>query len=171
MNRLLLLRHAKSSWDDPGLADDARPLAGRGRKAAPRVGRELCARGWTPQRVLISPAARTRQTWDLMAAELTRAPVVTFAEALYMGTAERLLGEVQQSPEQVDTLLLIGHNPGLEELAKRISSPDSDPLALARLSKKFSTAALACFVFDEPWADLRFNRARLTELLRPKDLD
>lgn len=171
MKTLLLLRHAKSSWDDPALADDQRPLAERGRKAAPRMGREIAARAWLPDRVLVSPAVRTRQTWELVAAELPGAPDAAFPQNLYMGTPEQLLAEIRQAPEEVATLLVIGHNPGMEALAKRLAGADSDRAALAQMEKKFSTAALAVFTFNEPWADLRFGKARLAEVRRPKDLD
>jgi phosphohistidine phosphatase len=170
MKQLLLLRHAKSSWDDPALADFDRPLAPRGRKAAPRMGRELAARGWLPQSVLSSPAARTRETWSLVAAELPGAASATFPKALYMATPERLLTKVRKTPESVTALLLIGHNPGLEELAALLASEDSDPRALKRLATKFPTAALARFQFDSKWAELHAGAARLSHLIQPRDL-
>jgi phosphohistidine phosphatase len=171
MKRLLLLRHAKSSWDDPSLADIDRPLAPRGRKAAPRMGRELVSRGWVPQFVLASPAARTRETWSLLAAELPAPPAATFPKALYMASPERLLAQLQKTPETITTVLLIGHNPGLQELAQRLASPDSEAMALARLTNIVPTAALARFEFDGKWPGLGFGGARLTHCLRPKDLE
>jgi phosphohistidine phosphatase len=171
MKQLLLLRHAKSSWDDPALADMDRPLAPRGRKAAPRMGRELAARGWLPQSVLSSPAARTRETWSLVVAELPAPASATFPKALYMATPERLLAQVRKTPESVTALLLIGHNPGLESFAQQLAASGSEPGPLARLTEKFPTAALARFVFEGEWAGLHFAGARLTHFLRPKDLD
>jgi phosphohistidine phosphatase len=171
MKQLLLLRHAKSSWDDPALADFDRPLAPRGRKAAPRMGRELAARGWLPQSVLASPAARTRETWSLVAAELPGPATATFPKALYMATPERLLNHVRKIPESVSALLLIGHNPGLEAFARRLAASGSEPEALARLTEKFPTAALARLVFEGEWARLDFAGARLTNFLPPKYLD
>ena len=78
MKHLLLLRHAKSAWGDPSLADIDRPLAARGRKAAPQMGRELATRGWAPQTVLVSPARRARETWELVAAKLSEPPAAAY---------------------------------------------------------------------------------------------
>jgi phosphohistidine phosphatase len=170
MKTLLLLRQAKSSWDDAALADIDRPLAERGRKAAPRMGRELVRRGWLPDAALVSPARRTRQTWELIAAELPAPPHTHFPKRLYQATAEQLLTLVLKTPEADDTLLLLGHNPALEDFAKRLSGDNSDAEAMARIAEKFPTAALARLVFDDEWKELRFGAARLTHCLRPKDL-
>jgi phosphohistidine phosphatase len=170
MNSLLLLRHAKSAWDDQALADIERPLAPRGLKAAQAIGRELAARGWHPDQVLVSPATRTRETWKLVAAELPDAPDPSFPRMLYRATPEQLLQQVQKTPKKIGTLLMLGHNPALGDLAGQLAGEGSDAAALARLKEKFPTAALARFLFDDTWADLRFGSARLTHLLRPKDL-
>ena len=171
MKQLLLLRHAKSSREDPELDDFDRPLAPRGLNAAPRIGREIATRGWLPQSVLSSPAKRTRETWSLVAAELPDPATVTFPKALYMATPERLLTQVRKIPESVTALLVIGHNPGLEQFARRLAASDSEPEALARLAEKFPTAALVRLVYDGAWAGLDFASARLTHFLRPKDID
>jgi phosphohistidine phosphatase len=170
MKTLLLLRHAKSSWDDTGLADFDRPLAPRGLKAAPRMGRELAWRGWLPDAVLVSPALRTRQTWELVAAELSDPPAAQFAKGIYDASADRLLAEIRKTPGTADNLLVIGHNPGLEDFAGQLAADSSDAAALARLREKFPTAALARFVFDGVWDQLHTGAARLAHLLRPKDL-
>jgi phosphohistidine phosphatase len=170
MKTLLLLRHAKSSWDDTSLADFDRPLAGRGRKAAPRMGKEIMARGWLPDAILASPAKRTRQTWALVAAELPGTPKAVFPKALYMAAPEQLLQKIRKVAARKTTLLLIGHNPGMEEFAALIAGEDSDEGSLARMSEKFPTAALARFEFDGEWAKVRRGTARLTHFLRPKDL-
>ncbi len=171
MKRLLLLRHAKSSWDDPSLADFDRPLAPRGRKAAERMGRELASRDWLPQRALVSPAVRTRETWEVVAAPLPGAISVDFPDTLYDATAQDVLSEIQRTPKAVKTLLILGHNPGLEDIARRVAGDNSETKALQRLREKFPTAALASFDFDGKWAELGFGRARLTHFLRPKELD
>ncbi len=171
MKTLLLLRHAKSSWDDSSLADFDRPLAIRGRKAAPRVGRELEQRGWRPDAALVSTAKRARQTWDLVAAELSAAPRPEFRGALYDASAGQLLVELRQAPAAAATVLLIGHNPGMEDLARRLAGDGSDAQALKRLREKFPTAALARLRFEGDWADLGAGAARLSHCLRPKDLD
>jgi phosphohistidine phosphatase len=168
MKKLLLLRHAKSSWDDPSLDDFDRPLATRGREAAPLVGGELARRDWAPEMVLVSRAVRTRQTWELVAAELGAKAAVEFAEGLYEASPQALLAEIGRTPEGVGTLMLIGHNPGLEELAKLLAAKDSDPDALKRMREKFPTAALARFKFDGRWSDLEAGTAKLTHFLQPE---
>lgn len=170
MRQLLLLRHAKSSWDDASLADFDRPLAARGRDSAPLVGRELAKRGWLPELALVSPAARTRETWDLVAAELKEKPAAHFPKPLYEASAQTLLAQVRRASESTRVLLLVGHNPGLEDFARQLAGNNSDEKALARLSQKFPTAALARFKFDGPWAELDAGAARLSHFLRPKDL-
>lgn len=171
MKTLLLLRHAKSSWDDTALADFDRPLAKRGRGAASRMGKELAARGWLPDAVLVSSATRTRQTWALVEAELPEAPKAIFSKALYMAAAGRLLQHTRKAPETAATLLLLGHNPGIEEFAALLAGAGSDDASLTRMGEKFPTAALARFEFEGAWTDLRRGKARLTHFLRPKDLD
>ncbi|WP_394891085.1 SixA phosphatase family protein [Mesorhizobium sp. AaZ16] len=168
--KLLLLRHGKSSWDDPALADFDRPLAPRGRKAAERMGRELAARNWLPQLALVSPAVRTRDTWELVAAALSGSVSADFPYSLYDATAEDVLSEVQRTPNAVKMLLILGHNPGLEDLARQLAGDNSEKKALQQLREKFPTAALARFDFDGKWPELGFGRARLTHCLRPKDL-
>lgn len=171
MKTLLLMRHAKSSWDDPSLADYDRPLAPRGLKVAKRIGRELAVRGWLPDRALVSPAARTRKTWKLISAELPGKPKVDFPETLYATPAEKILAEIRKAPKKADTLLVLGHNPGLEDLARQLAGEESDADPLERLRKKFPTAALARLAFTGEWRDLKPNSARLTHFLTPKELD
>jgi phosphohistidine phosphatase len=168
--KLLLLRHGKSSWDDPSLADFDRPLAPRARKAAERMGRELAARNWLPQLALVSPAARTRETWELVTAALLGSVSADFPDSLYDASAGDVLSEIHRTPKAVKTLLVLGHNPGLEDLARRFAGANSEAKALQQLREKFPTAALARFDFDGKWAELGFGRARLTHCLRPKDL-
>ena len=168
--QLLLLRHAKSNWDDPALADFDRPLSGRGLKTAPLVGRQLAKRGWLPDLALVSPALRTRDTWRLVAAQWPVSEPVEFADALYSATAADILTQVQHAGASTRCLLVIGHNPGLEEFARRLAGAGSDAAAINRLSRKFPTAALARFVVDGDWTDVAFSAGRLTHFLRPKDL-
>lgn len=171
MKTLILLRHAKSSWEDRDLADFDRPLAPRGRKAASKVGRALAERGWTPDRVLLSPAARTRQTWDSIAAEMGDVrPDIRLDETLYAAPPGALLAALRKTSEDVADLLLIGHNPGLEELARDLSGDGSEPGALAQMIRKFPTAAFARLTFTGQWRTLDIGLARLLEFLRPKEL-
>ncbi|MER8571966.1 histidine phosphatase family protein [Mesorhizobium sp. M1338] len=168
MKQLLLLRHAKSSWDDPALDDFDRPLTDRGLKAAHLMGRELAARDWLPDLALVSPALRARDTWRLVAAELPAHPKVVFAKALYDASAADILSQIHQVDPSGGSLLVIGHNPGLEDLARQLAGPGSEAKARKKLEERFPTAALARFVFEGDWSGL--SCARLTHCLRPKDL-
>lgn len=168
--QLLLLRHAKSSWDDPDLTDFDRPLSGRGLKTAPLVGRELARRGWLPDMALVSPALRTRDTWRLVAAEFPAKVPTEFFRALYDASAGDILDLMRQMDNSVLTLLVVGHNPGLEGLARLLSGPASRSSALRTLAEKFPTAALARFVVEDDWPKLALGSAELTHCLRPKDL-
>lgn len=170
MKHLLLLRHAKSSRDDALLADFERPLAARGRAAAPRIGRELARRRWLPDAALVSPALRTRQTWDLVAAELPARPAAAFPPTLYEAAGETLLAAIRQTPAEVEDLILVGHNPGMEDLADALAGSGSAAAALARMREKFPTGALARFAFDGTWAGLDAGSARLSHFIAPKDL-
>ncbi|AEH89589.1 histidine phosphatase family protein [Mesorhizobium sp. B1-1-9] len=168
MRQLLVLRHAKSSRDDPKLADFDRPLAERGLKTAPLIGRELAARDWVPDLALVSPALRTRDTWRLVAAELPMHPRSVFAEALYDASAADILSQIRLADPSNGCLLVVGHNPGLEDLAKQLAGSGSEAKARKRLEEKFPTAALARLVFEGDWSGL--SSARLTHFLRPRDL-
>src|ERR1700747_2679052 len=118
MRRLLLLRHAKSSWAEPGASDHARALNRRGQEAAPRIGAYLARHRLIPDAVLCSTARRTRETWELVAAEAPAAPPPpTFAERLYDATPRTLLDVFRRADPAAESLLVVGHNPGLQEVA------------------------------------------------------
>ncbi|WP_137933757.1 SixA phosphatase family protein [Mesorhizobium comanense] len=168
MKQLLLLRHAKSSWDDPDLDDFDRPLAERGVKAARLMGRELAARDWLPDLALVSPARRTVDTWGLVAAELQVHPRIALAEPLYDALPQDILAQIRRADPSSGCLVVVGHNPGLQELAKLLAGQGSETKAHKRLEEKFPTAAVARFVFEGDWSGL--SSARLTHCLRPKDL-
>ena len=167
---LLLLRHAKSSWDDPALDDFDRPLAKRGREAAPLMAREMARRGWLPDSALVSSALRTHQTWDLVAPELPAAVPATFERSIYEAPAERILDAIRATPGDTRTLVVVGHNPGFETLAALLAAPESDAGAMARMGQKFPTSALARLVFDGEWQELGAGGARLTDFVTPRDL-
>ncbi|WP_274426582.1 SixA phosphatase family protein [Chelativorans sp. YIM 93263] len=171
MRELILLRHAKSGWDDPKLDDFDRPLAPRGREAAPLIGQAMAARGWVPDAVLVSAALRTRQTWRLVAGELGQGmPEAERNKGLYMAPAGRILSFINNVPEEAQRVLVIGHNPGIGDLALLLCTPESDAAALRRMGGKFPTAALAHFEVAQKWSELEVRSARLTEFLRPKDI-
>lgn len=169
MKTLLLLRHAKSSWDDPELDDSERPLAPRGEKMAPKMGRILRREvGW-PDLVLCSSATRARQTWE-RAAGVSRngVPTRTMAE-LYLATPEQLLATLRQAPDNAKRLLLVGHNPGLAQLAGQLcGAGEAD--ALHRMAEKFPTAALAEIRLNiGRWAEIAPGRGRLARFVTPRD--
>jgi phosphohistidine phosphatase len=141
LRRLVVLRHAKSAWPD-GVADHERPLAPRGRRDAPAAGRALAEADCLPDLALCSTAVRARQTWELAAEQWGTPPAVRFDRRLYGADVPELLAAVHEVPDQVGTLLLIGHNPGLEELVLELAG-DSLEDALDDVRTKFPTAATA----------------------------
>lgn len=170
MKRLLLLRHAKSSWDDPDLTDIERPLAPRGIEAALLIGHTIAQRNWLPDRALVSEAERTRETWRLAASEWPSRPEPDFSFGIYEAPADAVLGEIQREAADSQTLLVLGHNPGLGDLAIRLASKASPNKLVKSLKKKFPTGALAVFEFDGEWSNLDVGTATITHFLRPKDL-
>jgi phosphohistidine phosphatase len=166
---LILLRHAKSGWDDPGLADHDRPLAPRGRKAAPLVGAWLREQGLAPDLVLCSTALRAVATWDLVAGRLGARVPVRAMRSLYLAPPSRILKFVHRAPPEVERLLVVGHNPGLESLAHRLVGGGAER-DLSRLRTKFPTGAAAVIAFEVPWREVAPGQGRLLHFLRPKDL-
>jgi phosphohistidine phosphatase len=163
MPRLFLLRHAKSSWDDPSLTDHDRPLAPRGERAAGLMGEHLRSSGIEPALVLCSSAVRTRQTLE----GLGLAGDTRIEPGLYAASEETLLERLRQLPLELESAMLIGHNPGLEELTLILAGEGRH---LHRVHRKFPTGALAMLEFDGEWRTLRPHAARLTDFVRPKDL-
>ena len=176
MKTLLLLRHGKSSWDDPEVADFDRPLSKRGRKAARAMGQVLADRQLAPDLVLCSESLRTQETWEIASREITsRAvsgpPPVRLLRALYLASPAQILKAVGQAPDSVGTLLAVGHNPGFEDLARRLAGPGSNPEAVRLLGQKFPTGALAILVSEvETWAALTPANTRLIAFLRPREV-
>jgi phosphohistidine phosphatase len=165
--RLMLLRHAKSDW--PDVADHARPLAKRGRRDAPAVGRWLREHGYLPDVVVCSTARRTRQTWELIAPELGGSPSVTFEPRAYDASALTLLYLAQELPGRYRSALLIGHNPAISELANSLMPPPAeDGASPPRLS--FPTAAVAVLEFAGDWPALAPGEARLEAFTAPAEL-
>lgn len=171
MLTLTLFRHAKSSWDESTLDDFERPLAPRGLKAAPRMGRALAKLGPSVDLVLCSTAKRTRQTLELVLPELApNEPPVHFDEALYHGLPEILLERTLKHAGSARHVMLVGHNPGLEILAARLVD-DGDDEELRDMAYKFPTAAFAQFTFDiDAWADLEIASGHLTAFRTPRSL-
>lgn len=153
MKTLILLRHAKSGWDDPELADHDRPLAARGREAAPRMGAWLKAHGPVPDLVLCSTATRARQTLALALEVLGAEPETRFDRGLYLAGATAVLARVRRAPDEAATVMVVGHNPDFEQLARRLAATGGRA-ALDRLAEKYPTAGLAVIELPvERWAE------------------
>ena len=161
MKTLYLLRHAKSSWQEPGLDDFERPLNDRGRAAAPLVGQLIRERKLRVDLLLSSPAVRARQTAALVKESAGLTAELLYDERIYEADADALLEVVAQTAESVDALMLVGHNPGMEQLLTLLTGE----------TRGMSTAALVCIALDvEKWDKARGGEGRLEWLVRPKDL-
>jgi phosphohistidine phosphatase len=161
MKRLWLLRHLKSSWDEPGLADHDRPLAPRGRKAGKLVRQWATENDVRPDLVLCSTAARTRATLDLVSPALG-APVIEFESALYHAWEKDLLERLRRVTADTESVLMIGHNPGFHELTALLAPPGPDA---------FPTGALAELRIDaDGWSNLQPGDAELVQLVVPREL-
>jgi phosphohistidine phosphatase len=168
MRTLQLLRHAKSSWEGGG-DDHDRALAPRGVRAATLIGAHLAQQRALPDLVLCSTARRAVETWERAAAQIPEPPRVLFDEALYLASPERILARVRRVEDRVKRLLVVGHNPGFQELAVELAGGPASEGA-ARIGK-FATGALASFsVRRVGWADLDPRAATLTDFVRPADL-
>lgn len=171
MKTVLLMRHAKSAWDDPSLGDFDRPLAPRGRRAAPRMASHMRDHGLTPDHVICSAAVRALETWALMAPLFERDIPMANDEALFHAGPRGLLAALRASSREAGTLLLIAHSPGIEGLAAELIGPQSDGEAYGRLRAKFSTAALAVIEFPmDDWRALGEAGGRLSSFVTPRDL-
>jgi phosphohistidine phosphatase len=167
MKRLYLLRHAKSSWKDVSLADHDRPLAPRGGRASKSMARHLRDRGIEPDLVLCSTARRARETLDRIAPALGTT-AIEIEPGLYGASAHGLLGRLHDVPDEIESVMLIGHNPAMEELAIDLARPSA---AASDLAAKFPTGALAVLTFTaSTWRELGDGTAELVELVKPRDL-
>lgn len=168
MRILTLLRHAKSVWDTPVARDFDRPLNARGRKAARTMGRELRRLGLGFDGILASPAVRVTETLAELAQGYGEALDPGFDDAVYLASPEVLLAKVHGADDDAGRLLLVGHNPGLEQLALLLSAPGAlrDDIAC-----KYPTGALAEIGFDARcWRDVAPGNGRLARFIRPRDL-
>lgn len=164
MVRLIVMRHAKSSWDDATLADHERPLNARGRRDAPRIAGALIERGWWPEVVLASDSARTRETWERMVPLATLMPEVHWLPELYHAGLRATLGALDHLPPDTSDVLVLGHNPGWEHVVE----------AFGGRWERMPTAAAALLHHDEgDWGRVRetLGEWRLDGVLRPKTLD
>jgi phosphohistidine phosphatase len=164
--RLLLLRHAKSSWKEAGLADRERPLNKRGRRACKLLRINLAELGLRPGLILCSPARRTVETLERIAPALGEGTETRYEERLYDASAAGLLELLRETDDDVGELLLVGHNPGIAELAAMLASEGAE---LARMRAKYPTGALAVLGLVGSWAGLARGAATLDTFWRPRE--
>jgi phosphohistidine phosphatase len=165
MRTLVLLRHAKSSWDDPGVRDFARVLAPRGRRDAPKMGLLLRASGVEVEQVLCSTAVRARETLELVKKAAKYTGPVEYTDEIYEASYRRLLDLVRKLSNDAKTALLVGHNPGFEDLVRYLCSPNGD------VGVHLPTAALVCIDFDmSDWSATVEGSGALRWLAIPKML-
>ncbi|MEU8470882.1 histidine phosphatase family protein [Streptomyces sp. NPDC029006] len=167
LRRLVVLRHAKSAWPE-GVEDPRRPLAPRGLRDAPAAGRALADSGSLPDLALCSTAVRARRTWELASAEWGTPPPVRLDGRLYAAGVPELLEVVHEVPPEVETLLLVGHNPGLADLVRALAADGLDD-TLGRVGEKFPTAAIAVLAWrGTGWPALAPGTALLTSFTVPR---
>jgi len=171
MKTLTLLRHAKSSWDDPAARDFDRPLNRRGRKAARAMGKAMREQGIAFDQILASPAARVVGTLEDLAEGYGGPIEPAFEQRVYLATAATLLKLVQGADDKAGRLLVVGHNPGMEALALMLTRDDDNGLRSEMLTK-YPTAALAEISLPvDHWRDVGLGTGQLARFIRPRDLD
>ncbi len=165
--RLVLVRHAKSAWDDPSLLDHDRPLARRGRKALPLLRAHLADSLCSPVIVLCSSSHRTIETLDGIRAGFIERPSIEIDEGIYLASVDQLLTRLRGIDRDVGCAMVIGHNPAIQELALLlVGAGDAD--LLAQLATKLPTAAAVTLSFERAWADLGRGDALLERLFMPR---
>lgn len=171
MKTLTLLRHAKSGWDDPLLRDFDRPLNAKGERAAITVGRNLREMGLTFDHVVASPAVRVMETLAAVAHGFGSELAPDYDRRLYLAEQATLLDVIHALPETAASALLVGHNPGLEELVLALV-PEGGDERRGDVAVKFPTASVAVMTFAvDRWADVAPGGATLSHFVRPRDLD
>lgn len=170
MKTLTLLRHAKSGWDDPVSRDFDRPLNPKGQRAAAMVGRHMKSLGLAFDQVVASPAVRVVETLDHVGQGYGSDLAPVWDQRIYLASTATLLDVIHGLPDEVERVLLVGHNPGLEELVLQLV-PDGGTLR-DEVEIKFPTATLAEMTFDGVrWEEVKADSATLTRFVRPRDLD
>ncbi|MCX3063969.1 SixA phosphatase family protein [Streptomyces beihaiensis] len=165
--RIVLFRHAKADW--PQVDDHERPLADRGRRDAPVAGRKLADSGITFDYALCSTALRTRETWKLAVGELPERPRTVYEERIYEASPGELIAVLNETPEDVRNVVLVGHNPGVQGLADVLAG-DSEGDTLTRMSRRgFPTAAFAVLTHTGSWKSLEPGTATLVDYWSPSE--
>ncbi|MGV9316203.1 SixA phosphatase family protein [Streptomyces sp. NPDC003691] len=163
--RIVLLRHAKADW--PDVSDHERPLAERGRKDAPVAGRRIADTGITFGLALCSTAARTRETWKLAVGELPHRPRTVYEDRMYEASLGELIAVLNEVPDEVKDIVLIGHNPGMHALADALSGEAEGDLSVRMNRSGFPTAAFAVVAFNGSWKTVEHGVGRLTDFWTP----
>ncbi len=172
MKTLTILRHAKSSWDDAVARDFDRPLNARGQKAAATIGRHLRSEGLYFDHVVASPALRIVETVDQVESGYGSALAPAWDRRIYLASASTLMDVVHELPAGADSALLIGHNPGLEDLVLMLVPDRAGDALRDSVEEKFPTAALAMITFEAgDWGAIRADSGTLVRFVRPRDLD
>ncbi len=170
MPRLLLMRHAKSSWGDMSLDDFDRPLNSRGREAAPRIGRYLAAKDLVPDRILCSSSRRTRETLSDLLPHFRGEQCVKFLDGLYHDSENDYVDLIQAHGGTAETLLVVGHNPATHDTALSLIGRGSQDL-IEIIKSKYPTAALSVIDFDgSSWDELVPRGGHVVDFIRPRDL-
>lgn len=164
--RLILMRHAKSAWDDPRLPDHDRPLNQRGRLAASLMGAWLADQGWRIDLALLSSSARTRESWARIAPMLQAPVEARVLPELYHAEPDTLLQAVRGLPETVGCAVILAHNPGLEAFLGLLPAAHGG----GQRPPRMPTAATAVLSLPAPWADAAYGAARLEAFEQPKSL-
>lgn len=171
-HQLYLLRHAKASRDDPSIPDHERPLSKRGEKAAAAMHRMMLSYGVVPDLVLVSDARRTLDTLKSLR-PWKKPPMIEATEALYLASAAQILEVLHKVSDSVRIILLIGHNPGLQELAVLLMGADAKAAGgklTRRLAKDYPTGAFAEFTLTGPWSQIGEGSGQLTRFVTPREL-
>ena len=170
MKKVILLRHAKSSWDDPALEDHDRPLNKRGKASVPVIGRWLVEHRHMPDAVLCSSSARTRETVSRMRAALPTLPGPIVERELYHASPGAMRDRLAKLPRDCSTVMLVGHNPGLGSLVRKMSD-GRENRRCRRAYEHFPTGAAAVLELDvDDWSKIDFNRARFVDFAAPREL-
>jgi phosphohistidine phosphatase len=172
MKRLTLFRHAKSGWDEPVTRDFDRPLNAKGKRAAQTMGRHMREQGLAFDRIVASPAVRVIETLEAMFDGYGKRLTPVWDRRIYLASAATLLEVVQDTPDAVGSLLLVGHNPGLEDLVLALVPDAADDIARVAVEEKYPTASLAQIDFDQAhWDNVGPRDGKLGRFVRPRDLD
>jgi len=164
---LYIMRHAKSDWGDPGVSDFNRPINKRGKKSARRIGQWMAENNRLPQRIISSTAVRAKQTIELVAEQITcsSSDKIIYEKNLYLADPTTLLEFIQLYKNDLNSLMLVAHNPGLEQLVHFLSSESDTEY------KSMTTANLVIFEYPDNHFDPETDKGKLIEFIKPKELD